>query len=466
MLVDPPVEVRTGLGEPGAEPQTMRLAGNLSLPRSIWILAGLALLIRIAAVLALANFGSSSALEHASIARGLLLGNGFAFNETADYTGTGVYEPTSVQSPPYPLLLATLYWLFGVDSPAAHLTAQLINALAAAATIPLLYVAVRQCGGTRHVALLSGALLAIWPTQIVAVASVQAITLITLASVAIVVLWYRSIDTGSLGPWIAFGVVGCLAALTEPVLLPPMALAGLIVLVKRQLSWPVRLRNAAVLLGCAVVIIGPWTYRNWRVHGALVPVKSTFWVNVWKGNNPNSGGTDRPPLSDEQLALFRAKGVDNVRQYDLLTTEQRAELDNKRAIEREAIWKRWATDFIRENPQRYAELCGLRLIKILWAEWDNPKSYDKLYIYFASRTILLIGSIVGLVLALGLRWRIGWPALIVGLSLLTYTLTITAARFAFPLEPFQIALTALTCMAAWQTATRSRQPSSVEGAAL
>lgn len=422
---------------------------------ALWVLAIIALLVRVGLVMARGQLDASTTMEHSSLATSLLAGNGFAFNEADGYTPHGLYEPSSVQSPPYPLLLAGLYWLFGVRSETAHLVAQLINAFAGAATVPLLYFATRRVGGTRAVALLSAALVAIWPTQIFAVAWAQAITLITLCTVAIVALWYRSIDTGSLGSWLAFGVVGCLAALTEPVLLPPMALAGVMIFLHPRLPWTLRLRNAAVLLGCALVIFGPWTYRNWRVHGAIMPVKSTFWVNVWKGNNPHSAGTDRPALTDEQLARFRQEGRDDVRQYDMLSREQRAELDGKRAVEREAIWKRYASDYISNNPGRYLQLCGLRFAKTIWVEWDNPKSYDRLYIYFASRTLLLIGTIAGLVLALRRRWRLGWPAVIFGLSLLTYTLTITAARFAFPLEPLQIALLSLALVCGWR-AVRGR----------
>lgn len=422
----------------------------LGIPLFVWMLTLSALAARLAWVLLRGEWDESTAMEHASLATSFVAGEGFAFNETGDYTQHGLYEPSSVQSPPYPLLLAALYGLFGVKSAAAHFVAQMINALAGAATVPLGYSMVRRIGGRHETGVLTAALLAFWPTQVFAVAFVQAITLITLGTIAIVVLWYRSLDTGRLGPWIAFGVVGCLAALTEPVLLPAMALAGVIILLHPKLAPPLRLRNAAILLVIAIVVMGPWSYRNWRVHGVIVPVKSTFWVNVWKGNNPYASGTDRPTLTAAQLERFRALGQDNLRQYDLLTDAQRQELDGRATAEREAIWKRYATSFIRENPGRYIELCGLRLAKTLWAEWDNPKSHDRFYVYFGSRAILLLGSGVGLIVAIRRRWRIGWPAVIVGTSLATYTLTITAARFAFPLEPFQIALTSLALMAAWQ----------------
>ena len=423
-----------------------RPAGGFNATAALWVLFASALAARLALIVLLQQWDASSAMEHASLARGLVEGNGFSFNEAGGYTQHGRYESSSVQSPPYPLLLAGLFEIFGVDSWRAYLAAQVLNCLAGAATVPLVYLMVRRLRGPPAAALAAAALMAVWPTQVFAVAFVQAISLITLCTVAVVVLWYRSVDTGRLLPWLAFGLIGCVAALTEPVLLPAMALAGLLILCVRKLPWPLRLRNAAVLLACAFVVIGPWTYRNYRVHGALMPIKSTFWVNVWKGNNPHSAGTDRPALTDQRLAEFRRYGNDDVRQYDLLGDEQRAELDGATTVGRERLWKQYATAFISQNPGRYAELCGIRLAKTLWWEWDNPKGHQAFYAYPITRAVLLVGSLLGLLVALGRRWRIGWPAVIVGTSLLTYTLTVTAARFALPLEPFQFALTAA---AAW-----------------
>ena len=440
--------------------QTPPASGGFDAAKLLWVLAVSAFAARLALVVLLHDWDASTAMEHASLARGLVEGNGFAFNEAGAYTQHGRYEPSSVQSPPYPLLLAGLFEAFGVDSPLAYFAAQVINCLAGAATVPLVYLMVRRLRGPPAAALTAAALMAVWPTQIFAVAFVQAISLITLCTVAVVVLWYRSVDTGRLLPWLAFGLIGCVAALTEPVLLPAMALAGLLILCVGKLPWPLRLRNAAVLLACAFVVIGPWTYRNYAVHGALMPIKSTFWVNVWKGNNPNSAGTDRPALSEARLAQFQAFGNDEVRQYDFLSDEQKADLDGANTVKRERLWKEYATDFIEQHPGRYAELCGIRLAKTLWWEWDNPKGHQALFAYPITRAVLLLGSLIGLLVVIGRRWRIGWPAVIVGTSLLTYTLTVTAARFALPLEPFQFALSAAALWWAYDRyfAPRRRPP--------
>ncbi len=81
-----------------------------------------------------------------------------------------------------------------------------------------------------------------------------------------------------------------------------------------------------------MLIIVPWMIRNHTVHGQWIPIKSTFWVNVWKGNNPNATGTDRLEMADttkSKLSLTEVTDTmsDIPHQYDALTPDQRAQLE-------------------------------------------------------------------------------------------------------------------------------------------
>jgi hypothetical protein len=406
-----------------------------------------ALLVRVAAVVHLRSWRSPNPAEHRSIALGLLSGHGFSFG------AFGYYGPSSVQSPAYPLLLAGLFEVFGADSAGAYAAAMVINAAMGAVGVWLAYVLVRTLGGDRRTGLVAAGALAVWPSQIYAVTSAQAIVFITVAMMAIVVLFYRGVRSGSVGVWVAFSIIGALAALTEPVVLPLMMLSGVLVLTWRSpLSWGARARNAAILLAAGVAIIGPWSVRNRMVHGKWVPIKSTFWVNVWKGNNDRATGTDRPAISQEQEHRLSAQtwslsdsgtrdpAMDSLRQYHLLSEQDQQRLIGRTEAEREMIFKEWAGGWIRSHPKRYAQLCLTRLGKTLWIDWDNPKSHNALYT--ASRAVLLTLSGVGLVVALRRRWALVYPALLIGSCLLTYTLTITAARFSMTFEPFQLCLAA------------------------
>jgi len=413
------------------------------------VLSLLAFAARIGTILYLKAWAHPSAMEHRSIALQLVHGQGFSFGDW------GYFGPTSVQSPTFPFLLAGLFKVFGDDSPRAYQTVMLLNAIAGAATVWLTYLLARTLGGTVLTGLLAAAAVAVWPSQVYAGRSVQAIALITCTLLATIILFYRAVRSGAFAPWLGFSIVGIIAAITEPVFLPAMALSGLLILAWRNLPWSIRLRNAGVLLFVTFALIGPWTLRNYIVHGRLMPVKGTFWVNLWKGNNDYATGTDRLALTPEAKARAKAKGdsfdddvQDSAHQYDMLDLSQKARLKHQPESVREDVFKEFALQWIRNNPKRYLRLCGVRLTKTLTFDWDNPRSYNTIYI--ASRFALLAMTIAGLFVAWRQRWSLGYVGLMAGVALVTYTLTVTAARFSMPFEPIQLCLAAAVIAALFE----------------
>ena len=424
-------------------------------------LASLAFVLRVGAIFALHRWTAPNAIEHRTLALSLIKYHTFYFRDF-NYFG-----PSSVQSPPYPFLLATLFRMFGPDSSASYIAAMLINSLAGALTVWLTWKMVGAVGGSSAAALVAAALVAIWPSQVYAATHVQAISLITLCIVAMIYLFQRSVQTGSPGAWIGYSIIGTLAALTEPVLLPVVALSGLLILVWRgSLSIGQRICNAAVLLAAALLIIMPWTVRNRTVHDRWIPIKSTFWVNVWKANNDFATGTDRLELSEEKQAALRSGALslsdrqlvdprfDNQRQYDRLTPEQRARLENQPEGVREEVFKEFATGWIASHPARYLQLCLIRFGKTLWVDWDNPKSHNILF--WLSRAILLGLMVPGLVVTRRQHWSLLFAGLVAGSCLLTYTMTITAARFSLPLEPLALCLAAAFLAGGWRSTPADR----------
>jgi 4-amino-4-deoxy-L-arabinose transferase-like glycosyltransferase len=403
------------------------------------LLTLLALAARVGAIVYLKAWERPNAMEHKAIALSLIHGTGFSFGDWS------YFGPTSVQSPTFPFLLAGMYKIFGDDAAGAYIAIMMMNAALGAAMVWLTYLLARTLGATALTGLLAAAAVAIWPSQVYAASAVQAIALITCCIAACIVLFYRAVRTGRLGPWIGYSIVGTFGALTEPVVLPALAITGLLVLAWRDLAWRIRLRNAAVLLITTFVVLGPWCVRNYIVHGQLIPVKGSFWVNVWKGNNEYATGTDRLALTPQERAKARAKGdsfeddmADTAHQYDMLDPSQKSRLRHQPEVVRERVFKEFATDWIAHNRGRYAELCSIRLFKTLTVDWDNPRSYNTVYI--VSRFTLAVMSLIGLFVAWRLRWSLLIPGVFVGAALLTYALTVTAARFGLPFEPIQLCL--------------------------
>ena len=448
---------------------------------TLTVLSLVAFAARVAVVVYFQAWRSPQAMEHKTIAVALVAGHGFTFGDW------NYYGPTSVQSPTFPFLLAGLYEVHHVLRPGpdgrltldeaaaerAYFDVMLLNAAAGAALVWLTYATARTVGAVPAAALVAAALVAVWPTQVYTARVVQAISVITCGLALMTVLYYRAVRTGSPWAWAGFSVVGAASALTEPVFLPALAASGVLVLLARQLAWRQRVRNGAILAVAVLVVIGPWAARNYVVHGKLIPVKGSFWVNVWKGNNDFASGTDRLKMTDAYLArLQKHKATsgdddleDNARQYDMLDLSQRAKLMNKTEPEREAVFRDIVVPWIKAHPKRYLQLCGIRLVKTITIDWDNPKSvYTS---YKLTRAAILLMTAGGLVVAWRQRWSLLFPGMVLACALLTYTLTVTAARFAFPFEPVQLTLGGglIVALYRWATGAAPRRPAAAGRAA-
>src|SRR4051794_13383202 len=136
--------------------------------RTVLWLALLGFVLRVVAIyLPHPRYTLPNAIEHRTLALSLIQNGTFYFRDF-DY-----YGPSSVQSPPYPFLLATLFKLFGPDSTRAYIAAMVINAVAGGLTVLLSYLLVRAIGGARTVGVIAAALVAVWPSQIYASTHVQ-----------------------------------------------------------------------------------------------------------------------------------------------------------------------------------------------------------------------------------------------------------------------------------------------------
>ena len=158
--------------------------------------------------------------------------------------------------------------------------------------------------------------------------------------------------------WPAAVLVGiCLgmAALIRPtyVLLPfPMAIHML-------LSWRNRIKaiscSVAIIAGLAL-IVGPWTYRNYKVTGGFVLISSNGGLNLYSANNDQADGAYTASASD-----FVYKNSTN-------------DLDLQK------LGKKLAVEWIRTHPGRFVQLAVIKFAKfwscdqdISWWALDQPR---------------------------------------------------------------------------------------------
>jgi 4-amino-4-deoxy-L-arabinose transferase-like glycosyltransferase len=64
----------------------------------------------------------------------------------------------------------------------------------------------------------------------------------------------------------------------------PVAAAWLALRRGRTGAWPAGAARAAIVLAAAVLVVAPWTYRNWLAFEAFVPVSTAGGQNLFQGN--------------------------------------------------------------------------------------------------------------------------------------------------------------------------------------
>ena len=416
------------------------------------LLAVAALAVRLAMVASVAAATPRAVTyEHGEIAENLLAGRGFSVKFL------GVEGPTSQQAPLYPALLAASYWLFGVGSTKALLAMQVLQCVAGAAlALAVVWLAWSLVPSRPSAGWVAGVGAALYPPHVYMVTHIQVALWAALCLTTLLALVASPHGSSS---WRKAALAGALAGvllLIEPILalaLPFVAwlfwrnekkVSGTFFEDKRFLTPFIR---QCLLATVAVLVITPWLWRNYLVHGEPVFVKSTFGYAFWQGNNPASWGTDKIPkrsaealrvehdgsLASMHRALWEARHetlyIDDV----LLAPGGYREFAGLSEPERSRLLMARAWDFVRHEPGRYLRLCVRRLRYFLLFDETNPKTAHPAY--RAATVAWLVLAFIGS-LALRSQWRRLWPTwAIFGVVTLFHTLTIVSARFRIPIEP-------------------------------
>ncbi len=391
------------------------------------LLAALAL--RVGYVLAADDWRQPVTFEYGEIASHLLAGEGFSARPFLPLYGrplVGPLSPTAYMAPGYVWLLAGSQAAFGAYG---YLALQLLQAVASA-LVCLLVAEVAERLFERRVAPWAGWLAALYPMLIYYCRIMQPTVFTALAAALAVVLLLRLAERPNWGLVAACGAALGLGILIEPVLL------GFLPLALGWLAWRGGLSRAAAVGALACLLLAPWTARNWVVFHRFVPVKSTFSLNLWLGNNP--------------LATGYEYGEGGLRIKWSLSAEERARLAAMNEADAFSYLGGRALAFMRANPGLAARLAAAKLY-YFW--WVSPLrrglrvhgEHGGAYLWL--RKLVLAGLLASAAAGLALgrpRWSQALlPALLGAAFSLTYALTYAAhSRFKVPLEPLLLAFSA------------------------
>jgi 4-amino-4-deoxy-L-arabinose transferase-like glycosyltransferase len=350
--------------------------------------------------------------EMGRIGRSLATGQGFSnpFNE--------ISGPTAWEPPLYPFMIAAVFKLCGIYSYASALILLSINSIFSALTCIPIFLIGKRCFSEKTAVWTSWtwALLPsvmywcsrwVWETS--------------LAALLLALIFWLTLDLEERSgwkPWLGFGLLWGMAALTNTSLLSFLPASGLWVWYRRWKRGKASLAGIVLSSAVCVACITPWLIRNHQVFGQFVFIRSNFGAELRLGNGPGANGTWMAYLHPSQsvwaMGQYKAMG-------ELAYVAER---------------KRQALQFIREDYGRFGVL-SLRRFIYYWAGLPRLAELPALAPFknsiFLASTVL---SFWGLGRALRKRQRGAWLFLWLIVSYPTvYYFVFPHPRYRHPIEP-------------------------------
>jgi len=128
-------------------------------------------------------------------------------------------------------------------------------------------------------------------------------------------LWLQTIrlrDRRSVGDWIVWGALWGVAGLVSPALLGPLPFVAIWLAVRRhraELPW---IRRGVLSASVLLLVITPWTVRNYKAFHRLIPLRDGFWMEVHVGYNGDTSDVTpdsaHPTTSVSEYAQWRLLG--------------------------------------------------------------------------------------------------------------------------------------------------------------
>jgi 4-amino-4-deoxy-L-arabinose transferase-like glycosyltransferase len=339
-------------------------------------------------------------------------------------------------APLYPYTLALLYAVTGPDL----LAARLLNCLLGALTCVLVWRLAREFFD-RRVALLAGALIALYSMLIFYEGSLLAENLIVPLTLGVVLTSVWALDDPRVARWLLAGAVLGLSATARQNLLlyAPLLLGWMAWSLRGRVAPMRRLGLAAGYAAGIALLVLPVTLRNLVVTGDAALIATSGGSNFYSGNNPEANGAYRIPSrfprtqSDdaaEQAAIYHA-------------TAEREEGRPLSASQASAYWFGQGLAFIRDHPGAWLRL-EWRKLRRFWnaGEIWNNRSYEltREFSWVLRLPLVNFGLLAPLaLLGLGLTardWRGLFPLhAMIAVTLATALALFVLSRYRVPVVP-------------------------------
>lgn len=417
-------------------------------PANLWLAIGLVLGTGIRLWLIGRTPGQWYAVDHLFDRLGWHLAQGRGF--TLDGT-----TPAAHVGPLYPALLSLWYSLLGHRPewvPYLHAGLDLLTSL-------FLFLAARRVFG-QATATLAALLFYFYPAYWTYDLRLRSEIVLTLLLTAWLWAALRCVHQDSRPAYALSGLLGGMAILCKPVLIPVALLLGALPAVYDRGSPGRSVPALAVYLGCLVLVVAPWTVRNLYAFGKPIPVSTGVGVGLWMGSDPVSRGSWPMPAATE-IRIWDSAGITPLAYPHAMYEVAVDQTLFDKGVER-----------ILADPLRYLALIGGRAVDLwigngyylsnaeptLWLGLQADMAERGMLVAgysFAKRLVLFPGM---LVLAAWACWahRANWRTLLplylfpIGLTLAYVPFTVEAGRYVLPVLPCLFILAAWSLVQGWK----------------
>jgi hypothetical protein len=387
--------------------------------RGRWVFAILlaSCILRIAAIGYVQNYQNPEDWEYGDIAENIVAGNGFS--GSAFFLGMPL-QPTSIKAPLYPYLLA--FFLKFIPQP--YLMLQLLQVLISLAAGLMLYYFARTLFEHR-IALAALAFYGFHPTFIYIPTQFLPLAIYLLHLGIGAWLWQRHRMTESSRYLIWFGVNAGFAMLQDTIFFSICGAVAFTWLWQYRQNWK-RLAKVWMLAFVPVlVMVAPWTIRNYQVHHEFVFIKSPVGYNLWRGNHPGATGTAR---------TMAGASIDETMSQDLQAQLQQPAYTSE--IAKDRLMGEAAKEFITSQPGEFFRISMKRLYYFWWFDPTHDKAKNP--IYRISYLLILFPGVCGAWM-MRKHFREHLPLYLHAMILSAiYTITLIVPRYHMQIDYFMI----------------------------
>lgn len=317
--------------------------------------------------------------------------------------------PTAYEEPVYPALVGLTYRVFGHS----HRAVYVVQVLLALLSGYLVYRIGIILLGSRFLSTLAVGMMAIYLPMIRSTMDVMTeITFATLLALSIFLL-LKALGSNNIGKFLICGLVTGATVLCRSItLVMPVALFLMLLLYPRQ-NKRVVISFIAFCLGMMVVIT-PWTIRNYLAFHAFVPVVTKSNYVLWEGTYGEGGSVANTGGVPPFVQRFRDRHPTEIQEYRFFGHE--------------------VVRNVKSHPLRYIGLAPIKFVR-LWLGLLYGVTYKSLYVQAMVHLILLVfaGLSIGVIKN---RAPLAFILLVLGVITLGHMATMSSVRFSIPLMPY------------------------------